>query len=252
MRNGPVRPRSRFRWALVAVLVLSGAALGCSDDDGGGGDAASTTADPDPSAPTTEGEERTTSTAASPALVLVTTTTSDTTEPPGTATTLDPAAPTTAVPTPVRVYELDWSKLTLPPWFGYDDVSNPADPFWHLHNQADEGFFLSLEMYTTGFGSTWTGEAGEFDLGCSGDGSGICIHFDPDGHGEEYGDLNADFTATGRIEIAKLDEEGYDLVLSNVVFSDGATIPGHTRLSGDVTAMDPAVETTDTEDGGGA
>lgn len=233
MERGRATTRRRNRRAvpgrlLVATIGVTGLAVlagACSDD----GDSSSS--DTTAAAPTTETTvvETTTTTAPEPALVEIT---PSTTAPPDTAP-VDPTAPTTEAPAPARVFELDWSKLTLPTYFELDDETNPDDPFWYIHNQPDEGFFLSLEMYTTGFGSAWTGETGTFDLSCTEGGTGICIHFDPDGPGEDEVDLNVDFAATGTIEITTLDEsDGYDLVLTGVTFSDGTTIPGPTRLTG--------------------
>lgn len=238
----PVHPRAGLGAVLVAGLLA--AACGGGDDSS---EPTSTTAPTTTETPTTRAT--TTTTEPEPALVEITPTT--TTMPPAPTTTADPSAPTTAPPTgpttgppttgapttepppPARVFELDWSRLTLPTFFAYDDETNPEDPFWYVHNQPDEGFFLSLEMYTTGFGSAWSGETGTFELSCIDGGTGICIHFDPDGDGEAFADLNLDFAATGTIEITTLDEEeGYDLVLEGVTFSDGTTIPGPTRLRG--------------------
>jgi hypothetical protein len=130
------------------------------------------------------------------------------------------------------VYELAWDRLRFAPFFGYDDDTDPDDPFWHLHTQDDEAFWFSLEMFTTGFGEAWEGETGTFDLGCGAELSGICLHLDPDGDGDAADDLNADFRATGTIRIDQLDEDGYDLTLSDVEFTDGSTLPGPTRLTG--------------------
>ena len=144
------------------------------------------------------------------------------------------------------VYSLDWSNLQYPALFVYDDETNPDDPFFHLHDQPEEGFFLSLEMYTTGFGEAWKGETGTFEVSCTPEGSGICIHFDPDADGEEFGDLGADFAATGTVEITQLDDEGYDLTLTDVAFADGTTIPGPTHLEGEATEPAPTDDSTTT------
>ncbi len=233
--------RSVGRWAVLGPAVVAGLlAVACGSGDDAS-EPTSTTAPTTAEAPATT-RATTTTTEPEPALVEITPTTSST-QPPAPSTTADPGAPTTAPPTtgppttepppPPRVFELDWSKLTLPTFFAYDDQTNPEDPFWYVHNQPTEGFFLSLEMYTTGFGSAWTGETGTFELSCTDGGTGICIHFDPDGDGEAFADLNLDFAATGTIEITALDEkDGYDLALDGVTFSDGTTIAGPTRLSG--------------------
>jgi hypothetical protein len=154
-----------------------------------------------------------------------------------TTTTVDTSAPTRSSEPPVielsdGVFEIDWSRLGEPAYYGFDDATNPDDPFWHLHNQAGpDGFFLALEMYTTGYGSAWEGETGDFELSCTATGTGICIHFDPDGEGPTS-DLNGDFEATGQITIRRLDDEGYDLVLTEVVFTGGTMIPGPLELTG--------------------
>jgi hypothetical protein len=203
---------------VIAVLLIG--ATACSDD---GGDAAETTT----AAPSTSVATTGPSSSSSSATTDGSTTT--TTEP-DPALVLDSAAGDDGA-----AYSLDWSKLQYDALFVYDDESNPDDPFFHLHNQPEEGFFFSLEMYTTGFGEGWTGQTGRFVMSCTGAGSGICIHFDPDGEGDEHGDLGADFAAGGAIDIVQLDTEGYDLTLTDVVFSDGTTIPGPTRLTGDAT-----------------
>ena len=65
------------------------------------------------------------------------------------------------------VYEIAWEKLVGAPFLAYDEVRDPDDPFWHVHNNAvADGFFLSLEMFTTGFGAAWEGETGTFPIDC--------------------------------------------------------------------------------------
>lgn len=125
-----------------------------------------------------------------------------------------------------------WTDLVGTPYFAYDDARDPDDPYWHVHtNPAADGFFLSLEMFTTGYGSAWEGETGTFAIDCSEQGSGICVHFNPEGP-LAAGDLGADFAVTGQVDVDQLDESGYSLVLTDVIFSDGSTIPGPATLSG--------------------
>lgn len=208
--------RCAIALALAGVLVSS-----CSSGDDAAPPTTVTTAPP-----TTSGV---------PALVTVLVTVPSTSPPPpDTATTggTGPATTSAPLPAPPPVYELAWERLRFPPYFGFDEETDPDDPFWHLHTNDDEGFWFSLEMYTTGFGEAWEGETGEFELGCGAELSGICLHLDPDGVGDAAEDLNADFRATGTIEIDQLDEDGYDLTLSDVEFGDGSTLPGPTRLQG--------------------
>lgn len=200
----------------MTALALAGVLVACSDD---GGDASETTtsAPPSTAASTSTSEDATTTTTEpEPALVLE-----------------------SAAGDGGAVYSLDWSLLQYPALFVFDDETNPDDPFFHIHNQPEDGFFFSLEMYTTGFGEAWDGETGTFDLSCTPEGSGICIHFDPDSDADELADLGADFAATGEIEITQLDDEGYDLTLTDVEFSDGTTIPGPTHLTGETTEPPP-------------
>ncbi len=130
------------------------------------------------------------------------------------------------------VYEVSWEELVGAPYYAYDDVRDPDDPFWHVHtNPEADGFFLSLEMFTTGYGSGWEGETGTHAVDCSEAGTGICLHFNPDGPLQD-GDLGGDFAVTGNIRIDQLDDRGYALVLTDIAFSDGSTIPGPVILSG--------------------
>ncbi|MBI4883284.1 MAG: hypothetical protein HY826_04435 [Actinobacteria bacterium] len=157
----------------------------------------------------------------------VTTAAPDTAPPPTDAATTT-AAPTT-VAEPVVAFQptdtgfaIDWSALAGPPSFSH---TAGADPYYLIHTKpAVDGFFLSLEMYTV-YGTQWTGQLGTFDIGCSASSTGICAHFDPDGPGP-LGDLGADFLATGSVTINQLDAEGYDIVVDELVFSDGTTITG--------------------------
>ncbi len=147
-----------------------------------------------------------------------------------TTTTTEPPPP--LVESPENVYEIDWSALGAPPYFGYDDETDPEDPFWLINNQPEvDGFLLGVELYTTGFGERWEGELGTYRIWCDRRGTGICLHFDPDGEGP-VPDLGADFGATGTVSIRKLDRDGYDLVLEDVLFTDGSRIPGPLTLRG--------------------
>lgn len=148
------------------------------------------------------------------------------TEPPATdapatdaPTTTTPASAISATDTG---FAIDWTALAATPF--YAQVGG-ADPFFHIHNiPASDGFYFALEMYTV-YGSTWSGELGTFDIGCAPASTGICAHFDPDGPGP-LPNLGADFLATGSVTINQLDAEGYDVVVDELVFSDGTTITG--------------------------
>lgn len=144
------------------------------------------------------------------------------TDPPATDPSTTQAAPAMAISPTDTGFAIDWSALAAPPV--YAQVGG-SDPFFHIHNvPASDGFFFSLEMYTV-YGSAWTGELGTFDIGCAAASTGICAHFDPDGPGP-LGDLGADFLATGSVTINQLDAEGYDVVVDELVFTDGTTITG--------------------------
>lgn len=128
-----------------------------------------------------------------------------------------------------NVYTIDWDALVGPVFFS--PAGGGADPFFHVHNTpADDGFFFSVEAYTV-YGPEWTGQLGTFDIDCTATGTGICVHFDPDGPGEAA-DLGADFLVTGTVEILQADDEGFVAVFSDVAFSDGSTIPGPFTISG--------------------
>ncbi len=126
-----------------------------------------------------------------------------------------------------NAYSIAWASVDGPFWA--PAAAGSADPFFHIHTDPGrDGFFFSLEMYTTGYGALWTGELGDVAIICN-EGSpgpnstGICPHFDPDGVGP-IGDLAADFAAKGSITINKLDATGYDIVVNGISFSNGATI----------------------------
>ena len=187
-----------FRPRMVLILAttcLALAACGDSSSSGDSTDAVTTTAAPATDPPTTE---------------------PSTTE------------PSTTVPAPSGMtvtdtgFAIDWSALAAKPFFA---LSVHLDEFFHIHTDPElDGFFLSFELYTT-YGPTWTGEMGTFEINCSAASTGICVHFDPDGAGP-LGDLNADFGAGGMMTINQLDESGYDIVVDELIFSDGTTITG--------------------------
>ncbi len=158
--------------------------------------------------------------------------TAETTSPP---TTTPPATegPTTVVPpttVPVAPMEITggtvvvrWDALAATPF--YAPAVGGSDPFFHIHTNPDtDGFFLSFEMYTTGYGQQWTGETGTFEISCADPvtSTGICPYFDPDGPGPEpvKGD---DFAATGLLTIVRLDDTGYEIIVHELAFSDGTT-----------------------------
>ena len=161
-----------------------------------------------------------------------TTTTQATTTTVAASTTTEAAPTTTEAPEPALtedggVYTINWDSVTNPFW--NPNAGGEADPFFFIHTEpAEDGFFFSLEMYTTGYGALWTGELGDVDIICdepppAPNSTGICPHFDPDGPGP-IGDLNADFLATGSITINVLDDDSYDIVVNEIIFSDGSSI----------------------------
>jgi hypothetical protein len=115
-----------------------------------------------------------------------------------------------------------WSSLTSTPTFSFVDG---GDPYYLIHTNPDaDGFFLSFELYTTGYGAEWTGELGTFDISCDNPttSTGICPYFDVDGPGPVEV-LGTDFATTGSMTINALDSGGYDIVVHELVFSDGTT-----------------------------
>ena len=56
-----------------------------------------------------------------------------------------------------------------------------ADPLYEIKTTSS-AFTIDTSFFTK-FGSGWTGEAGAFAVVCTAGGSGICVHFDPDGAG---------------------------------------------------------------------
>ncbi len=156
------------------------------------------------------------------------------------APTTNTAAATTAVATPPgssspapalslndEVWTVDWSLVTA---FWSPAVATAADPLVLIHTIPEiDGFFFSLELYTTGYGQLWTGELGEAAVGCAegppgGNSTGICPYFDSDGPGPV--ELNSAFVATGSITINKLDGTGYDIFVNEVVYPNGTTVGG--------------------------
>ncbi len=147
---------------------------------------------------------------------------------PTTATPTTTAAPTTTTKAPPLAIEddvvtIDWSALGAEPF--YSPASGGGDPFFHIHTAPEtDGFFLSLEMYTTGYGQEWTGETGTFDISCddASSSTGICPYFDVDGPGPDPV-KGSDFMTTGSLTIIQLDGDGYEIVVHELTFSDGTT-----------------------------
>lgn len=55
-----------------------------------------------------------------------------------------------------------------------------ADPLYEIETTSS-AFVIDTSFFTK-FGTAWTGQAGTFAVGCGNvSGSGICVHFDPDG-----------------------------------------------------------------------
>lgn len=158
--------------------------------------------------------------------VVTTTAAATTTQAPTTtaATSTTAAAGAPLVQNDDGSYTIDWTALAGTIFYIPAQASS-SDPFYHVHTDpAVDGFYFSIEAYTV-YGTAWTGEVGEFTIDCTPQGSGICVHFDPDGPGP-IGDLGADFMVTGDIEITEIDDDSFVAVLSNLTFSDGTTIPG--------------------------
>ncbi|MCP3977177.1 MAG: hypothetical protein GY720_22030 [bacterium] len=191
------------------AFVLLIAACGGNDSD----DTEPTTAAPATSAAPT--------TAAPPTVTAAETTT--TTE----ATTTTSSAPEPALTEDDDTFSIVWTSVADPFW---DPSAGTADdPFFFIHTSPDsDGFYFALEMFTTGYGALWQGELGEVAIICNEappapSSTGICPHFDPDGPGP-LGDLNADFLAAGSITINQLDDDGYDIVVNEIRFSNGSVI----------------------------
>ena len=104
------------------------------------------------------------------------------------------------------------------------NTGTPDDPFFHIHSNTDpDGFFLGIELYTI-YGTGWTGETGTFDIDCGG--TGICVHLSI-GDGPEIG---ADFLATGQVTINQLDDAGYNVDVTGLMFSDGTVVADLTLM----------------------
>ena len=140
----------------------------------------------------------------------------------------EPEEPEPALTQDGDAYSIVWSSVQAPFYAAANDAS--ADPFFHIHSDgATDGFFFSLELYTTGYGALWTGELGDVAVGCmegvpGPNSTGICPWFDPDGPGgaEPF----SAFTATGSITINQLDGDGYNITVNEIVFAEGATVTG--------------------------
>ena len=108
-------------------------------------------------------------------------------------------------------------------------VAGSADPFYHIHTTpGTDGFFLSI-VADTKYGPKWTGQLGTFAIECTPAGTGICVHFDPDGPGP-LPNLGKDFKASGLVTFTALSAGGFDVTVENARFSDGTTVAGPLRL----------------------
>lgn len=163
------------------------------------------------------------SSTATTATTTTTTTTPPSTAPPTTTTTLptttaaddSPPEPVPAIDASGDEVVINWDAVggTYIPGAGSAD-----DPFFHIHSNTEpDGFFLGLELYTV-YGAGWTGQTGTFPIDCGG--TGICVHFSI-GEGP---DLGADFLAAGNLTINQLDEGGYNIDVSGLMFTDGTVV----------------------------
>lgn len=196
-----MRARHIFR-GLVMTMVIAGCA---------GSSGATTTA----AAPTVSTAPGATDTQPTPTTIPPTST-QPTLESTTTTITAGPAMEMTG-----DTVTIHWENLAATPFFA--PASGGVDPHFWIHTYPDQdGFFLSFEMYTTGYGQEWTGQTGTFDISCDDpvNSTGICPYFDPDGPGPEpvKGD---DFAAAGSLTIDRLDDGGYDITVHDLVFSDG-------------------------------
>ena len=208
------------RIVVMAVAVL---AVGC-----GGGTGGSTTGAESTTTGAVTGSEDTSTTVGASA-----TTTTEATTTTVTGTTAVTTSAAAAAPPMVMdddgVVTIDWDALQGDVFFA--PPGGGADPFFFVHTDPDvDGFFFSVEAYTV-YGPAWTGQQGDFTIDCSLAGTGICLHFDPDGPGP-MGDLGADFAVTGDVSISQADADGFVAEFSNVEFSDGTTIPGPFTVTG--------------------
>ena len=219
------------RVALVLALIVAA----CGDDDS----VTTLTYIEEDITPSTGG---TTSSFPTGATTTTTAATTETTVQGSTTTNTQPLVGTSVVVTMVGttvigsaalsvngdVYTINWNALVGPvvfsPPFG-------PDPYYLVHTSPPhDGFFFSIEAYTT-YGPDWTGQLGTFAIECTSTGTGICVHFDPDGNGP-MPDLGADYLVTGTAEILQANSDNFVATLSDIVFSDGSTIPGPFTISG--------------------
>lgn len=204
-----------MRRALTVLLVVVLVGCGSSDD---ATSSSSTLAGSTTVAPTT-------TTSSGPP--TTTTAGSSTTSVPGPTTTAEPRPQGPLEPDNRGRYEIRWRRLLVTPGFEFVDT-DPDNPFWLIHTDAErDGFYFSLELYTTGYGALWEGELGEVEISCSepppGDNStGVCPHFDPDGPGP-FPDL-VGTEGTGTITITRLDEDGYDITIDDITMGLGQSI----------------------------
>ena len=195
--------------SLITAISLLGAACSGSSDDSGASD-------------TSGGSDTTNTSAATTTDAVITTTvaTTSTAPPESTTSTTEPAS---AIDLEGDKVLIEWENLSSEPF--YAAPAGGDDPFYHIHTNPDvDGFFLSFELFTTGYGSEWTGETGTFDISCASAtaSTGICPYFDPDGPGP-LEVLGTDFDATGSMTIVRLDGAGYELVVHDLVFGDGTS-----------------------------
>ena len=140
----------------------------------------------------------------------------------------EPDEPEPALTQDGDTYSIAWANVIAPFYAAANDAS--ADPYFSIHSDgAADGFFFSLELYTTGYGALWTGELGEVAVGCmegvpGPNSTGVCPWFDPDGPGPI--EAFSAFTATGSITINQLDDGGYSITVNEIVFAEGATVSG--------------------------
>ena len=124
---------------------------------------------------------------------------------------------------------VNWAALASTPSFA--PATDSADPFFQIHTsgQAD-GFFLSFELYTE-WGQRWSGQTGTFDISCSDPetSTGICPYFDPDGPGPDPV-MGGDFQTQGSITINRLDDSGYEIIVHELIFSDGTSFNEFTMV----------------------
>ena len=124
-------------------------------------------------------------------------------------------------------YTIRWGRLAAKPGYRYIDT-DPDNPFWLIHTDRDrDGFYFSLEMYTTGYGEKWTGETGRVAIACSEappgpESTGVCPHLDPDGRGPEADVVG--FGGTGSINIRRLDDGGFDITIKKLSLPFGVTV----------------------------